>query len=473
MPVSPVRDRVLLVALAGGLVAAQAGIAALAPGLTHETASTIRSVVPLILLLSLPALAGLVVARRLGTIRPGRLGLAVMILAGLAMRGVHLAAAPVIEDDFFRYLWDGALVAHGLDPYRLSPGEVMAGEGGAAVQRLAAEAGAILPRINFPELRTIYPGTAQAAFALAHLLAPWQLPGLRLVMLAAELATLALMLAALARLGRSPLWAGLYWLNPLVVLVLANQAHAEALLPPLLLGAMMAAARDRPGLAGVCLGLAAGVKLWPLALAPLIMRGWIARPGALAAAVLGLALAAGATLTPLILTAFGEKAGLSAYAGSWANNNAPFAWVLHGLRLALPQGWPVEALLRAAIAATAAAVALGAAVRRPAGFEGLLAGALVVAAAMFYLSPAQFPWYAVWFLPLAALAGSGPLLAASIALPAYYLFFPLAWQGRFDAFQYGVAAIHPLAVLVWIAVAGPAPFPDRSRAEGSRAEARP
>ena len=95
---------------------------------------------------------------------------------------------------------------------------------------------------------------------------------------------------------------------------------------------------------------------------------------------------------------------------------------------------------------------LGLALRQRRPGEDLAVGALVLSAAIFYLSPAQFPWYTVWFLPLAAVLRCWPLLLASAVIPVYYLFFPFWASGLGDLFFYGIGFLHALPVLVWIAV---------------------
>ena len=72
-------------------------------------------------------------------------------------------------------------------------------------------------------------------------------------------------------------------------------------------------------------------------------------------------------------------------------------------------------------------------------------------AGIFYLAPAQFPWYALGFLGLAAPLRCWPLLLASVTLPTYYLFFPLWESDDADTFQYGVAFLHALPVWCWLA----------------------
>ncbi len=431
----------------------------LAPGLTSARATTIAAVAPLIAGIALPAalcLAATPLLVQIGA-RPdcARL-LSAMIAFGALIRLVWFAAPPALEDDYFRYLWDGALLAHGFNPYTHSPASVLRGLSDPAgaippgILELARQSGDTLTRINFPELRTIYPGTAQAAFALAHWLGPFDVNGLRAVFLAAEAATLVLILVLLRKIDASPLWAALYWCNAFPAALLIGAAHADALIPPLLLAAILAAWRERLAGAGALLALAAGVKIWPVLLAPLLFRRHLLRPMRLLvpAAISGLVLAA--VMAPVLLASLKAQSGLTAYASAWSNNNGFFAWAAWGLFYLLPEGVSANSVLRLLIAGLAGAIALAVAIRTPADLRDLTARALIVAAAVFYLAPAQFPWYAAPFLALATVLRIWPLLAASALLPFYYLFFPLWQTGRGADFIYGAAFIHSVPVFAWL-----------------------
>jgi hypothetical protein len=73
---------------------------------------------------------------------------------------------------------------------------------------------------------------------------------------------------------------------------------------------------------------------------------------------------------------------------------------------------------------------------------------MIVAAVTFYLSPTNYPWYAMWFMPFAALLPFRPLLVPAASLPAYWLFFPLHAAGLGGMFNHGVAALHALPVAI-------------------------
>jgi alpha-1,6-mannosyltransferase len=364
--------------------------------------------------------------------------------AGVMMRAPYFGVGPMLEDDHFRYLLDGAMVAHGLSPYAHAPEQALAGASELPAAVLAA-GGVAVASINFPDLRSIYPGGAQTLFALAHLAAPWSVDGLRAIIFVAEALTAALLVVMLRQGGAPGVLAALVWCNPLLAFSLTGQAHIDAVLAPPILGALWLVRKGAAASAGVLLAFAVGVKLWPALLAPLFMRVlWPSRPACLRFGV-ALVVVTVVLCAPLMLASFAPRAGLTAYATAWSNSNAPYAWVSYGFHLLL--GDRGELLLRAGVAALSALVAVAVAMRAVATMQDLIWRTTLVAAVAFYLAPAQFPWYSAWFLPLAAAAGSFPLLAASVGLPIYFLFFPLAQVGMVNLYMYWVAFLHLVPVV--------------------------
>lgn len=373
-----------------------------------------------------------------------------LVAAGCLMRVPYFASGPLFEDDHLRYLLDGAVLASGQDPYRHAPADLLANPQLVAPGLVETGHG-IIARINFPDLRSIYPGTAQLLFAISHLIAPWGLNGLRSVAFLSEALTALLLWRLAVAQGYSPWRVAVVWCNPLLAFTLTGQAHIDAVIMPLLLGAAVATHRQRGGAAGLAVGLAVGVKLWPVLVAPVVARALWGNTRAVTAFVFAAALSSAVLCIPLVMSSLTPNSGLTAYAAGWAINNAPFAWASF---LAVSLGGSEAAgLLRVAIGLSMCALALALAYRPIESLHSLFIRLCLVAAAAFYSSPAQFPWYAAWFLPLAALCGCWPLVAASVLLPTYYVFFPLADAGARDAFIYGVSIVHlvPVLALSWIA----------------------
>ncbi|MDH3579893.1 MAG: glycosyltransferase 87 family protein [Hyphomicrobiales bacterium] len=380
----------------------------------------------------------------LGTARTSTL-LTFIVGAGLVMRLILFASEPVLEDDYQRYLWDGAVSAHGLNPYAAAPEEAKSADPEASpLGRLAVQSGPVLDRVNHPTLRTIYPPVAQGAFALAHVIAPFSLAAWRGVILLLDGAALALLLMLLRDLKRSPLWASLYWWNPIVLKELFNSAHMDAIVVPLVLAGLVLAMRKRPLAAGVSILLAAGAKIWPLLLLPLVWRPLAAHP---ARAAIALMIAVCATLlfaAPVLTAGLDQGSGFVAFAQTWKTNSALFPVLEQVSHVALNLFGAAKidpgAIVRVMIAFALGLLALWVARKPFTDAEELVRRALLMTATAFLLSPVQFPWYFLWVLPLLALRPVPGLLLPTATLPLYYSAFYFLARDTYTVFT---------GVIVW------------------------
>lgn len=383
--------------------------------------------------------------------RPIPHGLLLVVGLGILLRLALFISTPILEDDYQRYLWDGAVAAHGLDPYAYAPADVLSGgsEAEAEWASLAAEGHAVLERVNHPSLKTIYPPVAQAAFAVAHHIAPWKPIGLRVVWLGLDLAVCLLLITGLGR-GPDRAWRlAVYWLNPLLLKEIYNSLHMELVVLLFVTAALVWAGRRQILLAGASLGLAIGAKLWPILWLPLVLRvrglrGRDAFLGCVAAGTLALFL-----LLPLLRGAAGEASGLAAYARRWEMNDSAFLLIQALFEMLSPARAALAA--RAAVALLLLVLLMGL-MRRPITTGADLAGrSLLLVAALFLLSPTQFPWYFLWCLPTLALRPNFALLLLTITLPLYYLRFRFVEYGLADWFDYGLVWVQfvPTWILLW------------------------
>ncbi len=382
-----------------------------------------------------------------------------IIAAGLLARLLMLGSEPLMEDDYQRYLWDGALTAHGHNPYLTAPQTVYDGlSGHKELEQLGQRSGRVLTRVNHPQLRTIYPPIAQAAFALAHQISPFSLTAWRALAIGFELASLALLLLLLRALGKSPLWLALYWWNPLVIKELVNSGHMEFLLVPLLLGALWAAIAHRPLLIAFLLALAVGVKIWPALLLPLYLRPFLSSPQKLIAPLLVFATLLVLMAAPVLQAGLDQSSGFVAYTELWKTNNALVpaleGLVRYGLTaFASESQYPHLAALivRGFIAITLGLLALGVAWKVPQNAGEFALRTLLVCAAMFLLSPAQLPWYALWFAPFLVFYPFYSLALLVPLLQIYYLSFYIAVNNLSG--QFGLAPVLAIWLPVWSALA--------------------
>ncbi|MDQ2794026.1 MAG: hypothetical protein M3Y12_08465, partial [Bacteroidota bacterium] len=98
--------------------------------------------------------------------------------AALVFRLLWLPAQPALSDDVYRFRWDGLLVAHGVNPFRFRPDELIADGARTALPDPAARA-RTLPelqqlyrRLNSPHYYSVYPPVCQAIFGASSRLFP-------------------------------------------------------------------------------------------------------------------------------------------------------------------------------------------------------------------------------------------------------------------------------------------------------------
>jgi len=207
----------------------------------------------------------------------------ILLVAAAARIPLAIGPPPRLSDDLYRYLFDGATLAAGHNPYRDAPADLL--------QRPAAEF-PVLPddlatgldiaaQVNHPHLVTIYQPTSQWMFAALWSLR-WDQDGIdtfRVGFAIFDLLIVAMLLAKLAGDGRSLWWAALYAWHPLAITEIAQSGHQDAIGIAMLLAALLCVDRAvvlrsvaAAALAGVMLALSIAVKP-PVGAIGIIMAG--------------------------------------------------------------------------------------------------------------------------------------------------------------------------------------------------------
>jgi alpha-1,2-mannosyltransferase len=249
-------------------------------GLRHERFSSILQTECVAVALFAVALLGMLCYT-------GRRGLLVVLAGGLLLQLAALGAHPSSSDDVYRYVWDGKVQLAGIDPYRYPPSATeldrLRGDTlfyTAPNARARAKCAWRLPddrcsEVNRPDVHTIYPPVAEAAFTLARMGSFGRSDGpFPLQVLAAIGAMAASMLLALwARAQRRPAWQVAVWAwCPVTAVELGNNGHIDWLAALTAGAAIFAYKRRRPVLAGGLLGAAIATKLYPALILPAMLR---------------------------------------------------------------------------------------------------------------------------------------------------------------------------------------------------------
>ena len=308
------------------------------------------------------------------------------LVIGFAMlfRLTLLPHDPVATDDIYRYVWDGKVAAAGINPFQYAPSD----------PNLASLHSRNLPaKINFPEMRTIYPPLAQGLFHGSHLLFGESLVGLKFLLILCDLATIMLLLKLLTRFDMNPEAVVVYAWSPLPIMYFALDGHIDALGIPFVLMFLNSLCASRKVQAAISLGLGGLAKLYPLFLLPLLIRKdtrfeWAWLPG-----------------IPLFILAAGYLFYWNQSSGgifeSLAVFNSTFAF--NGLFFSVMQG-----ILHSNAAAHLASAALFAGCLALIFFmkRSVLEKIFLTFFCFALLSPVVHPWYLSWLAALLVLRWS-------------------------------------------------------------------
>lgn len=325
-------------------------------------------------------------------IRNVSLKLSHTIAIALILRAFLFFPEPQLSGDVYRYLSDGRMLAGGTNPYAYTPTD---------------------SRINHPEIRSIYPPHAQLLFAAVHDLHAW-----RLFIIAFDVVAIVL----LRRHGLA------YAACPLVLFEGTWSGHIDAITGVVVLIALLRRS-------GIAAGIAAGLKIIPLAAVPPLFGRRIPISFFLALAIPVLPFLGGPIMP-----------GLRDYATRWIFNSPLYElvfavvehiptkaiWTHHPLRFPLISDFVyrhvyADFLTRAIMATLAVAAILTA--RRVS----------TAIAALLLCSPAIHPWYWLTLVPAALVERTRWMLVA-LAAPASYLLYDGTPKWIVFALCYALAA---------------------------------
>lgn len=201
-----------------------------------------------------------------------RLSFVSIMLVALGLRIILLFSTPQLSDDYFRYFFDGHLIGAGINPYLHTPSiskEMLPQEKVEMWEELYSG-------MNSKEYYTIYPPLHQAVFFMATYWSGSEYESLiqmRLMLIFFDLLNILLLGRLMRMFGIEIKGLVLYAFNPLVILELTGNLHFEGIVLTFLLATVFFIKRNNLKYAAIAWGLAVGLKLVPLILAPLWFFG--------------------------------------------------------------------------------------------------------------------------------------------------------------------------------------------------------
>jgi alpha-1,6-mannosyltransferase len=192
------------------------------------------------------------------------------VIASIAFRLTFLFALPNLSDDFYRFIWDGRLMAAGYHPFAELPRYYIDHH-----LNISGIDWNLFSKLNSPGYFTIYPPVNQFVFWLSVKLSPHSIPGSVLVMrsliIGAEIGSLFLILKILKHFELPSKNVLLYALNPLVIVELTGNLHFEAFLIFFLLISFWLLTAGNLIISAVTFALAICTKLFPVIFMPLLL----------------------------------------------------------------------------------------------------------------------------------------------------------------------------------------------------------
>ncbi len=393
----------------------------------------------------------------------------IVIAFGLLFRVVFLPANQIQEDDVYRYLWDGKVFAHGINPYQYAPEEVDVylnfkiedPEGFIAaydekqrdeLDRLnqlkwQTQASLLtLERVNHPHVPTIYPPVAQYVFRFAHFIKPDSILAMRGVFFAWDLLALVFLLLILKNRGRSSNLCLIYFWSPLLIKETYNSTHLDIIGVALMCVSIYFILVRKPYPALFFLALSFLSKLYSAILLPVYLQQIYQQsvreqkspwPRVLGGAA-GFACVSIVFYLPFTASGWGTFEGLQTFSTFWQSNDSLFALLLYFYKDLLGFDAPASSFIatnwgvllsKVTVVGILLAVLGYLLVKRPHPDAGnLLFKCFVLMAGVFLLSPVQNPWYLLWVLPFICLFPQPSWILLTGLMGLYYLDFYFDYQ---------------------------------------------
>ncbi len=367
----------------------------------------------------------------------------IIVAFAVLCRMTLLTPEPYLSSDIYRYVWDGMVQHHGVNPYRYFPGNE---------HLKALRDDDIFPNINRRDYApTIYPPVAQIFFFCVTWLGS-TLTMMKLAMMAMEAVTVYTLVRLLDGMGRRREEVILYAWSPLCIWEFGSSGHLDAAVIAMLALALLFRFRDRPILTGLTLGAAVMFKFYPLVVLPAL---WRRRDWKMPAALTAVILAGYAVYAAVGMKVFGFAGGYAAEEGM--DSGSRFFLLDAAKRLPGLHSLPNAVYLGLCVVVFGALTwwcwrrsnAPQQSITQRVAF---LQPASALAFALMLLFSPHYPWYVAWLLPFVVLVPNLPVLVYTYSV-FYWLTTQYAEPGpkmfHANTWIYGATLLAFLLTAAW------------------------
>ncbi len=191
---------------------------------------------------------------------------------GVSFRIVLLFATPFLSQDFYRFIWDGRLIALGINPYEFLPNTI--------IDNLANFSQASFLHQKMGDLSAShysnYPPFNQLIFAIAAFVSGKSIFGsiifFKIIIILADIGIYHFGKKLLLHSNQNPNNIYLYFLNPLVIIELTGNLHFEGVMLFLLILGLYFLTKNNWILAAFFIAISISTKLLPLLILPIFFQ---------------------------------------------------------------------------------------------------------------------------------------------------------------------------------------------------------
>ena len=184
-----------------------------------------------------------------------------LLAAAIIIRIPLVPIHPVGSDDYYRYVWDGKVMSAGINPYRYTPVDP-------ALAQLHSN---IIPsRINFADMKTLYPPLAEILFYLAYKISGEGFLGMKALLFIFDLMTMFGIFLIIRKLNLNCKNILLYAICPLPLFQFFIDGHVDGFGITLVIFSIFFYLDDKKVLSYVLIGLSASIKPLSLILIPIL-----------------------------------------------------------------------------------------------------------------------------------------------------------------------------------------------------------
>lgn len=196
-----------------------------------------------------------------------------LLVAGTLFRLALLCVEPNLSQDFYRFVWDGQLICHGINPYLHLPKDLIVDIHRSIPNALELYNG--MGELSASHYSN-YPPLNQFIFAFSTLLTGSSTLGsimvMRIIIIFADLGVFYFGRKLLSKLNKPPHLIFWYFLNPLVILELTGNLHFEGVMLFLFITSIYLLVQKKWSWAAVLYALSISIKLVPLIFLPLFLK---------------------------------------------------------------------------------------------------------------------------------------------------------------------------------------------------------